>query len=918
MSEALRTIGRDAFYGCHRLTRVMIPDSVTMIEEDAFYACSGLKSVTFGKSLTSIETFAFSNCDKLKNVTFMGDAPDLGNGVFRSVPSDCTVWVSRNSTGWDVDIPGKWQGMNIRYKDEVKEEPVVNTADFDIKDGVLRGTKLRGVDEIIVPSGVKSVCIDGLVHSGVKTLIIPEGVKHIGRVSGGYYPGTELEEVRLPASVSSLDCAAFDGHWRKLWKIEIASGSPYVVREGCLIDTRNNTLVFALPFDGKIVAPDSIKVIGEYAFNNNSAEEVVIPNSVVKIGRRAFDNCRQLKRISLPVSVADIGKDAFSNCGSLVSIDLAPSNGRYATKNGLLIDMKTATVLRAFGPLEKAVIPDEVKTIGEGAFSFLQSLTSMTVPDTVNRIEDRAFSYCNNMTELRLPARVNYCSDHFIMGCKSLTSVQIPMGMTELAGNYSIGGCKSLRELVLPKGLQHIGDGGLGAVCECDMLERIYIPASVTRIASGSGFAKNPSLREFDVDSANMAFCSDSGVLFSKAKTRLIRCPEAKEGVYTIPNTVLKIDERAFDGCRYLMEIRIPDSVKEIGYGAFKNCTAITNRYHSTAIEGENKPNHPERLLRMKESLQQRGFDVVFGRHVGEPESWKANCVALEYDKDYRTITVQAKVYSPGHQAKILEYLKSEKHWLVIDQSDKVKLDNEKRIKCNVQVVIAKPVVRISVAYMAIDESDLNKIGNLKTNSDDGPLRPTVILDILRDLVHSNNTRNVAKIDAPLDVTTSSLAKNGISHISDIGSTYMVSWAKGGTKFMSGGEQLVKVFGHNADRFVRMPYGFTIIANGGMVDDSLMKLNLDIELSTMNQSDDKVYDIKQDAWKLAIDCTIGRTTLVIGGPAVMVNNRTPSSGRSILRSAPILNRLVADSGKESSDRRLVIMICPEIVDSAGR
>ena len=61
----------------------------------------------------------------------------------------------------------------------------------------------------------------------------------------------------------------------------------------------------------------------------------------------------------------------------------------------------------------------------------------------------------------------------------------------------------------------------------------------------------------------------------------------------------------------------------------------------------------PEILLRMKESLQQSGFDVVFERHAGEPESWKANCVALEYSKVNRTMTVQAKVYTPEQQAKI-------------------------------------------------------------------------------------------------------------------------------------------------------------------------------------------------------------------------------------------------------------------------
>ena len=479
----------------------------------------------------------------------------------------------------EKESSGKESGMNIRYKDDVKEKHVANLADFDIKDGVVYGTKLRGVDEIVVPSGVRSVCIDGLVHSGAKTIIIPEGVKHIGRTSGNYDPDVMLEEVRLPASVSSLDSAAFDGRWHRLRKIEVAPGAPYVVRRGCLIDIRNGTLVFAMPSNGKIVVPDSIKVIRSSSFHCNFVNEVVIPTGVEKIEKAAFYGCYGLKKISLPATVTEISRGAFPMCGKLDRIGIAPGNARYATKDGMLIDMKTGTVLRAFGQPKKVVIPKEVKIIGEGAFSSLESLLSVTVPDTVSQIEDGAFAHCYNMVELRLPARVDHCD--------------------------SIEGCRKLRKLELPKGLRYIGAGGLGAICACDSLERISIPASVSHISSGSGFIENPSLREFCVDPANREFCSDSGVLFSKAKTRLIRCPEAKKGAYTIPGSVLTIDACAFNGCKYLTEIRIPDGVKEIGNEAFKDCPASITRYHLTEIEKMNKAKDSERLPRMKDSSQQ-------------------------------------------------------------------------------------------------------------------------------------------------------------------------------------------------------------------------------------------------------------------------------------------------------------------------
>ena len=158
------------------------------------------------------------------------------------------------------------------------------------------------------------------------------------------------------------------------------------------------------------------------------------------------------------------------------------------------------------------------------------------------------------------------------------------------------------------------------------------------------------------------------------------------------------------------------------------------------------------------------------------------------------------------------------------------------------------------------------------------------------------------------------LAQNGISRVSDTGYTLIESWSKDGAKFKSGGTRFVKVYGRDVAELKEIPYGFSIDAKGGMVDDNLMSLDFNFELSTIIPMDDETYDRKEDISKQKINCQIGRTTLV-SGFMDMVDKRTPPSGLPFLRSTPILNWFVADSGKEVNDRRLVIMICPEIVDS---
>lgn len=72
----------------------MIPSSVESIGEEAFKSCRGLTSIVFG-----------------------GNAPNVGTNAFESVADDCTVRVPRGSTGWGVEIPGKWRGMRIEYSE---------------------------------------------------------------------------------------------------------------------------------------------------------------------------------------------------------------------------------------------------------------------------------------------------------------------------------------------------------------------------------------------------------------------------------------------------------------------------------------------------------------------------------------------------------------------------------------------------------------------------------------------------------------------------------------------------------------------------------------------------------------------------------------------------------------------------------
>ena len=113
-----------AFYGCSGLTNLHMHKGV-QIENGAFSYCSGLKTLyveNAGESdgETVIHYMAFTGCGSLESIFVTGNAPTIDGGSYGAtylygVPSSCTVYVPRGSSGWGVDIPGKWYGLNIAY-----------------------------------------------------------------------------------------------------------------------------------------------------------------------------------------------------------------------------------------------------------------------------------------------------------------------------------------------------------------------------------------------------------------------------------------------------------------------------------------------------------------------------------------------------------------------------------------------------------------------------------------------------------------------------------------------------------------------------------------------------------------------------------------------------------------------------------
>lgn len=216
-----------------------------------------------------------------------------------------------------------------------------------------------------------------------------------------------------------------------------------------------------------------------------TAKTIVVPASIIAVGER-----------NLP---------AFYGCTTVENFVVAEENPAFCAIDGVLYNKaQTKIVSYPKGRAQKSyVVPEGVTVIGEGAFWFAETLTSLTLPNTLVEIEPDGIRGCSGITELKLPESLRIIGDCSIQTCKKLKSIEIPSGVTEIPfgafwdcwalesvhlpdtvtsiGHYAFAACEKLSEINFPEGLLNIG--GL-VFTLCSNLKSVTLPKSLESIHS--------------------------------------------------------------------------------------------------------------------------------------------------------------------------------------------------------------------------------------------------------------------------------------------------------------------------------------------------------------------------------------------------------------------------------------------------
>ena len=505
-----------------------------------------------------------------------------------------------------------------------------------------KGTKLlrcndKFIEQCIVPAHITSIGPSAFAGCEyLREIKLPDTLLHINQWA--FYRCSNLEEIKLPDGLRSIGDYTFyqTGLKKILIPAKVKLGKQVFdytqLKEISFADGRKVVPAYMLtqysPRGLRIILPDTIEKIDEYAFWLCDFSELKLPEKLKYIGKCAFRDCSELKELHLPDSI-EIEEGAFCGCKNLELY--IPSNAvikqaeynldHLETYYPTFSEVKGIHLVNSESPIIKqnecgdllnhngmlikgsadwrCILSVEYGSIGASAFEgnlqlerifrdfddFDEDGKHCDNNDNNNNnkiIFPGAFKNCKNLTFAEL-------DDFYIIGkesfdgCSKLERVFLENCLKKI-GWRAFGDCSSLTSIRIPRQCELVD---MRAFSGCSALEKITFDPHHIPLMKDSVFENCTSLKTISISDKNIAV--PSGLCDGCASLTNVHIPFGIKSIgccafrnctslqeINLPDSIEQIGAAAFDNCNNLASINIPNSLKIISSWAFANCSSLT------------------------------------------------------------------------------------------------------------------------------------------------------------------------------------------------------------------------------------------------------------------------------------------------------------------------------------------------------
>lgn len=472
----------------------------------------------------------------------------------------------------------------------------------------------ESIEEIVLPGMLDEISSAVFDNPSLKSL-------HVGRAVYGVKLGacekTRLETLVVNPANPFLFCDG-DALYSFDKSILIALARPvseYRIIPGCISIAKKACMgIKALE---QVELPDSVQVIGEFAFAHTSLREVDVPAAVTEISAKAFFHCSQLETVRLHDGLCTIGDSAFAESG-LKGLFI-PSSIQHI---GASITANT-NIVHSGDNVTFEISPDSPLLFFDGqgglyrreddGIHFIQlidrQMRSYRVFEGTRFIDEYAFAFHDRIEDVVLPEGVEEIRKNAFRVCGKLNRVKIPDSLVSIGKEAFID--TTLAEIYLPAGFMELADDAL-------------VTAGAHRLG------EPPSLRAIVVNEGNERFYVESGLLCrhgDKGDRGIVFNDDVPD--VRIPDNVTTIADFAFSNARNIRTFSIGPNLKTIGTSGFATWSSIENIHIELAQPIEGRSVFDIAFPRISRSIHEISISLGGSSWVNVPELFRHydNCL---------------------------------------------------------------------------------------------------------------------------------------------------------------------------------------------------------------------------------------------------------------------------------------------------